>query len=147
MKEYDRIKERAKKKLMYEGEPFFPHEIVRQGIFMVIVIIALMLLATYLPVEIGEPADAFNTPPTLYPEWYFLFLYGFIKWWTVDIGPIEAKTMGVLFPMAGMVIVMLYPFIDKSPTTRIRERPYAVILGVIMIVIVIYLTIYSIIVH
>ena len=147
MKEFDRIKERAKQKLMYEGEPFYPHEIVRQGIFMVIVIIVLLILSTYLPVEIGEPADPFNTPSVLYPEWYFLFLYGFIKWWTLDLGPIEAKTIGVIVPSIGMVIAMLYPFIDRSPSTRIRERPYAVILGIIMIVVVIYLTIFSIIVH
>jgi quinol-cytochrome oxidoreductase complex cytochrome b subunit len=63
-----------------EMELFFPHEVVKFGIIIALVISALTFLATMVPMPVGEPADPLRTPLGVEPEWYFLAVYQILKY-------------------------------------------------------------------
>jgi Cytochrome b subunit of the bc complex len=63
-----------------EMELFFPHEVVKFGIIIALVISALTFLATMVPMPVGEPADPLKTPAGIEPEWYFLAVYQILKY-------------------------------------------------------------------
>ncbi len=130
------------------GLPFFPHFLLREVVVMCLIAGGLIMLASIYPASLLKPADPFDTPSPIYPEWYFLYVFGFLKFWTWDIGPIPAKIIGVTAPMVlwyGLLI--LVPFIDRNPSTDIRKRKVAVTLGVIALIGILYFTYYSIVYH
>lgn len=130
------------------GLPFFPHFLLREVVVMCMIAGMLILLASIYPASLLKPADPFDTPSPIFPEWYFLYVFGFLKFWTWDVGPIPAKIVGVTVPMVlwyGLLI--LVPFIDRNPSTELRKRKVAVALGVIALAAVLYFTYYSIVYH
>ncbi len=130
------------------GLPFFPHFLLREVVVMCMIAGMLILLASIYPASLLKPADPFDTPSPIFPEWYFLYVFGFLKFWTWDLGPIPAKIVGVTVPMVlwyGLLI--LVPFIDRNPSTELRKRKVAVALGVIALIGVLYFTYYSIVYH
>ncbi len=130
------------------GLPFFPHFLLREVVVMCLVAGSLIYLASVYPAGLLKPADPFDTPSPIYPEWYFLYVFGFLKFWTYNIGPIEAKIIGVTVPMVlwyGLLI--LVPFIDRNPSADIRKRKFAVVLGIIALIGILYFTYYSIVHH
>ncbi len=142
------IKEERQEPVRVRGLPFFPHFVLREVVVMCIIAGSLILLASVYPAGLLEPADPFDTPSPIYPEWYFLYVFGFLKFWTWDIGPISAKVIGVTVPMVLWYgLLMLVPFIDRNPSTDIRKRKVAVTLGVIALLSVLFFTYYSIVFH
>jgi len=142
------IEEEKHEPIRVRGLPFFPHFLLREVVVMCLIAGGLLMLASIYPAGLLKPADPFDTPSPIYPEWYFLYVFGFLKFWTYDIGPIPAKIIGVTVPMVlwyGLLI--LVPFIDRNPSTDIRKRKVAVALGVIALLGVLYFTYYSIIFH
>jgi len=130
------------------GLPFFPHFLLREVVVMCLIAGMLILLASIYPASLLKPADPFDTPSPIFPEWYFLYVFGFLKFWTWDLGPVPAKIVGVTVPMVlwyGLLI--LVPFIDRNPSTDIRKRKVAVALGVMALAAVLYFTYYSIVYH
>lgn len=130
------------------GLPFFPHFLLREVVVMCLIFGTILLLASLFPASLLKPADPFDTPSPIYPEWYFLYVFGFLKFWIWNIGPIEAKTIGVTLPMVVWYgLLFLVPFIDRNPETDIRKRKVAVGLGVIALLGVLYFTYFSIVHH
>lgn len=142
------VEEQKPEVIRVRGLPFFPHFLLREVVVMCIIAGALILLASIYPASLQKPADPFETPPSIYPEWYFLYVFGFLKFWTWDVGPIPAKIVGVTVPMVLWYgLLFLVPFIDKNPSTEIRKRPVAIALGVIALIAVLFFTYYSIVKH
>jgi len=130
------------------GLPFFPHFLLREVVVMCMIFGGILLLAAVYPAGLLKPADPFDTPSPIYPEWYFLYVFGFLKFWTWDIGPIPAKIIGVTVPMVLWYgLLVLVPFIDRNPSTDIRKRKVAITLGIIALIGILYFTYYSIIHH
>jgi menaquinol-cytochrome c reductase cytochrome b/c subunit len=105
--------------------PFFPDHArteayVALGVLVLIVIIG--VLGQISPIGLEDPADPMNTPDHTKPEWYFLFLYQFLKY--------VPKTVGVMTPIIGVLILLFWPFLDRkredSPQSR-RRRTIGVI--------------------
>ena len=142
------IEEEHHEPVSVRGLPFFPHFVLREVVVMCIITGSLILLASIYPASLLKPADPFDTPSPIYPEWYFLYVFGFLKFWTWDIGPIPAKIIGVTLPMVVWYgLLILVPFIDRNPSTDIRKRKFAVAPGVIAVLGVLYFSYYSIIYH
>src|SRR5574341_767183 len=142
------IEEEKHEPVRVRGLPFFPHFLLREVVVMCIIAGSLLMLASIYPASLLKPADPFDTPSPIYPEWYFLYVFGFLKFWTYDIGPIPPQIIGVTVSMVlwyGLLI--LVPFIDRNPSTDIRKRKVAVALGVIALLGVLYFTYYSIVFH
>jgi len=114
--------------------PFFPDHIrteayVTLGIVVVVFIVG--ILGTWAPVGLQAPADPMDTPAHAKPEWYFLFLYQLLKY--------VSKTAGVLIPIAGLLLLTLWPFLDHGKDT-LKARRIRWVLVVVTLAAVITLT-------
>ncbi len=137
---------RQKKERVIRGLVFFPNFLLREVVVMCLVAGSLLLLAGLYPASLLEPADPFKTPTPIFPEWYFLYVFGFLKFWTYGLGPIPAKIVGVTLSMIVWYLLLIaVPFIDRNPELDIRKRPIAIALGILAILGVLYFTYYGII--
>jgi len=106
--------------------PFFPNYIILEVIVSYLVLALLIVLATVLPAGLEEKADPFNTPQHIKPEWYFLWIYQFIKVPSMLIGPgVLAELAGIFIPAVGIVLLILLPFLDRKPERHPRRRRLA----------------------
>jgi ubiquinol-cytochrome c reductase cytochrome b subunit len=106
--------------------PFFPNYIILEVIVSYLVLAALVVLATVLPAGLEEKADPFSTPQHIKPEWYFLWIYQFIKVPSMVIGPgVLAELAGIFIPAVGIVLLILLPFLDRKPERHPRRRRLA----------------------
>jgi quinol-cytochrome oxidoreductase complex cytochrome b subunit len=118
--------------------PFFPNYIILEVIVSLIVLAVLVVLATLLPSGLEDKADPFKTPQHIKPEWYFLWIYQFIKVPPLVLGPgVLAELAGIFVPAVGIVLLILLPFLDRKPERHPRGRRLAmVITGLILAVLV-----------
>jgi ubiquinol-cytochrome c reductase cytochrome b subunit len=106
--------------------PFFPNYIILEVIVGFLVLAALIVLTTLLPVGLEDKADPFNTPQHIKPEWYFLWIYQFIKVPPRIIGPgVVAELAGIGIPAIGIVLLILLPSLDRKPERHPRRRKLA----------------------
>ncbi len=124
---------------MTEGEsspeektiPFFPDHIWTEAkvVFVILAImIAVGIAGLMSPIGLEAPADPMVTPDHVKSDWYFLFLYEMLKY--------VPKTIGVLIPIIGLILIMIWPFLDrKNDTLRARRsRWIIVIVGSIIVI-------------
>jgi quinol-cytochrome oxidoreductase complex cytochrome b subunit len=117
-----------------EGEsiPFYPDHVktefyVTLGVLAVVFIIG--ILGLIFPVGLGDPADPLNTPAHIKPEWYFLALYQLLKY--------IPKTTGAVAPVMAVLVLMLWPFLDRKPDKSpsvYRKRLIAIVVITIILV-------------
>lgn len=130
---------------MTEGEtdreestiPFYPDHLwneAKLAIAILVLVIAVGVAALWFPVGQGEPADPLNTPAHAKPEWYFLFLYQLLKY--------LPKTLGVILPILGLMILIVWPFLDRREDSK-RARRTRVILSIVGVTAIIVLTLLS----
>ena len=127
---------------MTEGEstpeektiPFFPDHIWTEA-KVVILIMAIMIVVgivgLIIPIGLESPADPMVTPHVK-SDWYFLFLYEMLKY--------VPKTIGVLIPIIGLILIVIWPFLDRKGDT-LRARNVRWIIVVVGSIVVIGLTI------
>lgn len=124
--------------------PFFPNYVILEVIVSFIVLAALIVLASLLPVGLEEKADPFNTPQHIKPEWYFLWIYQFIKLPSLVLGPgVLAGLAGILIPAIGILLLILLPFFDRKPERHPRKRKLAMVIAGVIIVIFVALSIWG----
>ncbi len=104
------------------GIPFFPNHIVKEGVIFCLMLAMLVTLIVLWPVELGEKADPLKTPKGIKPEWYFLSTYQLLKFFP--------KTLGLFVSLIPGLLLVLWPFLDRSPERNPRKRPIAVAIGV-----------------
>ena len=87
---------------------------------------------------IANPADQNYTPR---PDWYFLFLFQFLK----DVGAVLPRLPewipAVVLPSLALLVLVFLPWLDRSPERHWRKRPFWSGLGVLAIVFIVALTI------
>ena len=117
---------------------FFPYYFFEIMLIVMFTIEVVLVLAVLFPPSIGREID-FSAQFNPRPEWYFLFLYQLTKYfyggWTF-VG-------AVLLPGLAFSALVLTPFLDKSPSTRLRQRIIPAILSCCLLAVVIALTILS----
>ena len=124
--------------------PFFPNYVILEVIVSFIVLAELIVLASLLPVGLEEKADPFNTPQHIKPEWYFLWIYQFIKLPSLVLGPgVLAGLAGILIPAIGILLLILLPFLDRKPERHPRKRKLAMVIAGVIIVIFVALSIWG----
>ena len=116
-KEYDKKYKEAKEK----GVPFFPDIIFKDTIAVLIVFIILVALAYFIGAPVEARANPNDTTYTPRPEWYFLFLFQMLKYFPGNLEVIGAMVLPGLF----IVLLLILPFIDKSPKRHFMNRPFA----------------------
>jgi quinol-cytochrome oxidoreductase complex cytochrome b subunit len=109
--------------------PFFPHHVLKEGVVFCALIGILVTLIIWWPVELGEKANPFVTPEGIKPEWYFLSTYQLLKYFP--------KTLGLFVSLIPQVLLLLWPFLDRTPERHPRKRPFAVTIGVVALLLAI----------
>ena len=124
--------------------PFFPNYVNLEVIVSFILLAALIVLASLLPAGLEEKADPFNTPQHIKPEWYFLWIYQFIKLPSFVLGPgLAAGLAGILIPAIGIVLLILLPFLDRKPERRPLKRRVAMAITALILAIFVALSIWG----
>src|SRR6202051_5188497 len=80
--------------------------------------VMLMGMAVLARVPLGHMADPTDSSYLPRPEWYFLFLFQFVKGFD---GPL--KVLGaVILPVLAIMALILVPFIDRGKMKSVRRR-------------------------
>ena len=117
------------KKAKEKGVPFFPDIIYKDVIASFVVFLVLVALAYFVGIPAEERANPNDTSYTPRPEWYFLFLFQLLKYFPGNLEVIGAMILPGLF----VLLLILLPFIDKSPKRHFRNRPFASIAAVVTV--------------
>ena len=136
---------------------FFPQQITPVLIIALVTLGMVILLGTYAAQVPGDPANKFLTPQFIVPEWYFLWVYGLLKWvgWLYDlvkfvppaavfgVDLLSSKVVGILAAALMFLAVLLLPIIDRGKEVRALRRPLKTATGVWAIGFLATLTLYA----
>ncbi|MCB0881941.1 MAG: cbb3-type cytochrome c oxidase subunit II [Thermoleophilia bacterium] len=133
---YKRDYAQAKK----EGKPFFPYAIYKDHIVAILCFAWIIGMAIWHRVEVGRPIYEATTDFVPRPEWYFFFLFELLKIFKGDnfLTPVIMATF--IVPNVLMALLILTPFIDRSPERRIEKRPFAMAVAIIIFTSLAWLT-------
>ena len=85
-----------KRKRTRMGHGFWPHEVLRDAIIFSAMMAVLLFYAWLIPPPLHGAADPYAQAGFVFPDWYVLFSYGYLRWgeylpqFTVPTGPIGA---------------------------------------------------------
>ncbi len=113
------------------GEKFYPNHFLKESIFFYLGLALLFTLAVYFPIELGEKANPFETPLGIKPEWYFLPIFQFLKYFP--------ESVGLLILGLVTVLIFLLPILDKNPEKQNSKRKLILTLGITFLFCVILL--------
>lgn len=118
--------------------PFYPDHVrtefkVVLGVLVVFLIFGILGLVA--PLGLGEPADPLNTPLHVKPEWYFLALYQLLKY--------IPKTAGAVAPVIFILLVTIWPFLDRKVETTKRNQRIRFIVVAVGLIVMIAMTIWG----
>ncbi len=116
--------------------PFFPNHVAKELLVFAIVLFVLTLLIIFWPEVREEPADPFNTPKHIKPEWYFLPSYQFLK-------IVSPKWFALLLQGLAVMVLVLWPFLDRSEERDIRKRPLLLAFSILAILVVLGLGVWG----
>jgi ubiquinol-cytochrome c reductase cytochrome b subunit len=102
-------------------EPFYPRQVVMDLSLTALLIIGLGCMAFFAPVQIGPSANPADTQYVPRPEWYYLPIFQWLKYWHG-----AGSIVGVLIiPTILALMVVSLPFLDRSAERRPWKRPIA----------------------
>lgn len=108
--------------------PFHPFYTVKDAFGLGIFLIFFSYFLFFAPNALGHPdnyipADPLVTPDSIVPEWYFLPFYAILRSITFDLGPIDAKLLGVIAMFASILVWFFLPWLDTSKVRSGNFRP------------------------
>src|SRR2546428_75845 len=103
-------------------KPFYPKQLVMDMGFAMLIIVALGVLAYAWPAELGPKADPSDTQFLPRPEWYYIPVFQYLKYWH---GSTAVLGLLVIPGILGLLLVGL-PFFDHSLERRPWKRPISV---------------------
>ena len=119
--------------------PFFPNHFMTEfyvaiGFFLVLIIIG--ALGMFFPVGLQAPADPLDTPLHVKPEWYFLALYQLLKYVPSSVIGIEGPMFAVVMMAVAVLVVVIWPFLDRKQDSKkaMRIRAIVTVVGVILVI-------------
>jgi len=124
-----------------KGVKFWPDIIYKDLIVSFALFLLLVGLAAFVGVAQEPKADPNDASYIPRPEWYFLFLFEFLKFI-----PGKLEWVGTtLIPGIGVLILLLLPFIDKNPYRNWKKRKVGIIVMGLVVLGIIGLTVRSVI--
>ncbi len=128
MKKYKMLKE--------QGVPFFPDIVFNDAVVWLAVFLLLSALAVFVGVHMEGKANPNDTTYVPRPEWYFLFLYQYLKYWPGFLEPIAATVI----PGIAILLLLFLPFYDTNPMRHPLNRPVATTIMTIVVIAMVALT-------
>jgi len=114
------------------SEAFYPRQVFMDALVMLGVFLLVALLALTVEFPLAGHADPSDHTFTPVPEWYFLFFYQLLKYIS---GPLEPLATWVL-PGLFILVLLLWPWLDRNPERRPASRPMALVSGVAFLMVV-----------
>jgi ubiquinol-cytochrome c reductase cytochrome b subunit len=113
-----------------DGVPFHPYYTVKDIVGAVVFLMVFALVIFFAPEGGGYfleynnffPADPLKTPPHIAPVWYFTPFYSLLRAVTYPLFGIDAKFWGVVAMGGGVAILVILPWLDRSPVKSVRYR-------------------------
>src|SRR5271168_3691556 len=121
------------------AEGFYPRQVIMDMAFALLLMIGLGILAYFHPVELGPVANPADTQFLPRPEWYYLSMFEWLKFWQ---GRMVVFAVVVVPGMLALLFFLL-PFLDRSLERRPWRRPIPVLAVAIVLVGAIFLGIKS----
>jgi len=100
------------------ARPFYPRQFAMDAGFAGMLMLILIALAHFAPVPLGPEVDCASAAYIPRPEWYFLPLFQWLKYWTGSRAIIGI----VVIPTVVFALFALVPFVDRGPERRPRRR-------------------------
>lgn len=120
-------------KIRRKTEMFYPRQVIKDIVFVTLVIVVIGFLAYFHPAGLGPAANPADTQFLPRPEWYYLPFFEWLKFW-----PGNLEVIGVmLIPAVGILIFFLWPFLDRNPERAPQRRPVALTAMVLVAVVVV----------
>lgn len=107
---------------------FYPRQVLMDTAVALLMICVLGLLSHFSPTELGPKANPADTQFIPRPEWYYLPIFQWLKYFK---GPYAVFGI-VIIPGLTALLVLALPFIDRRLERRPWKRPFAV--GVYVII-------------
>ena len=104
------------------AETFYPRQVLIDMAFVLLVMGVLGMLAHFVPVTLGPEANPTDSQYLPRPEWYFLPMFQWLKYWEGSRTVIGI----VIIPAILIVLIFLLPFLDRGPERRPWRRPIPV---------------------
>jgi len=104
------------------AETFYPKQLVMDMGFATLIIVALGVVAHLYPTELGPKADPADTQFLPRPEWYYIPVFQYLKYWH---GSTSVLGILILPGIIGLLLVGL-PFFDRSLERRPWKRPVSI---------------------
>ncbi len=133
---YDKDYAAAKK----GGKPFFPYAMYKDTIIAGLAILAVIVLAIVVRVEVGEPVNPATTDFIPRPEWYFYFAFELLKIFKNQNVLTPVIMASFMVPNILIMLLVVWPFIDRGPERRIWKRPFSMAVAVVVTGMLSYLT-------
>ncbi|MDQ2919657.1 MAG: cytochrome b N-terminal domain-containing protein [Verrucomicrobiota bacterium] len=103
-------------------ERFYPRQVMMDAMMTLLVIAVLGALAHWLPTELGPKANPADTQYVPRPEWYYLPIFQWLKYFK---GPLAIFGI-VIIPTLTAALVIFLPFYDRGLERRPWKRPIAI---------------------
>ena len=120
-------------------ESFYPRQVIMDMAFALLLMVGLGFLAYFHPVQLGPIANPANTQFIPRPEWYYLPMFEWLKFWP---GRFEAFAV-IAVPGTVALLFFLVPFLDRKLERRPWRRPIPLLAVTIVLVGTIFLGIRS----
>jgi quinol-cytochrome oxidoreductase complex cytochrome b subunit len=90
---------------------FWPEQVLRDAVACLVIFGIVLALSIYLQPELGAPADGADNYAAARPEWYFLFLFQFLKFFKGHTGEVIGA---IVVPTLILGFMFLMPLIGRG---------------------------------
>ena len=117
-----------------ETTGFFPEQVLKDSYVFTFLMIAIVVLSYAFPAPLTEPANTATITYVPRPEWFFFFYEQMLMFFP---GYALVAFGAVVVPTIFIVVLFAMPWLDREPTYSPMKRPFAVIVGVLVLVTVV----------
>ncbi|EPY12398.1 MULTISPECIES: menaquinol-cytochrome c reductase cytochrome b/c subunit [Paenibacillus] len=121
-----------------KSEAFIPNFLLKEWMVGCVALVAFLVLTISEAAPLGYPANPNNSAFVPIPDWYFLFLYQFLKYPYASGSYVVIGT--VLVPGLAFGGLLLAPFLDTGKERRFYRRPIASSMMILTLIACVYLT-------
>lgn len=118
-----------------EPFPFFPNHFLTEVALALFLMFFLTCLALIFPADLGERANALETPEHIKPEWYFFWAF---RWLKLMPDQVAVVTQGLF-----LLLIVLWPVIDGRIRKRHPDSEISMAVGGAAVVLLLALTVWE----